>query len=66
MPEGSSGNGANPLHDFCFKSLFFETGHFKEEKTGQFSRVPLTVKRGEDKLVMRHFGSARMGIMVEK
>jgi len=46
MPEGSSGNGANPLHDFCFKSVFFETGRFKRKKTVQFSRVLLTAKMG--------------------
>jgi hypothetical protein len=42
--ERSSGNGANPLHDFLFKSLFLGTGRFNQEKTVQFSRVLLTVK----------------------
>jgi hypothetical protein len=46
MPEGSSGNGANPLHDFLFKPVFLETGRFNREKTGQFSRVPFSVKNG--------------------
>jgi hypothetical protein len=36
-PGSSSGNGANPLHDFCFNQVIFETGRFKQEKTGQFS-----------------------------
>jgi hypothetical protein len=44
MTEGSSGNGANPLHDFLFKPLFLETGRFNKEKTVQFSRVLLGVK----------------------
>jgi hypothetical protein len=46
MSEGSSGNSANPFHYFLFKPLFLETGRFYREKTVQFSRVPLTVKRG--------------------
>jgi hypothetical protein len=46
MPEGSSGNGANPIHDYPFNQVFFETGCFNQEKTVQFSRVLLTVKRG--------------------
>jgi hypothetical protein len=32
MPEGSSGNGANPLHDFLFKQVFLETGRFYQKK----------------------------------
>jgi hypothetical protein len=47
MSKGSSGNGANPLHDFLFKSVFLKTGCFKQEKTVQFSRVLLTVKMGK-------------------
>ena len=66
MSEGSSGNGANPLHDFCFKSLFFETGHFKQEKTGQFSRVPLTVKMGRINWSCGTLGMPGGGITAEK
>jgi hypothetical protein len=66
MPEGSSGSGANPLHDFCFKLLFFETGRFKRKKTVQFSGLPLVAKNGRSSKVVRDFGYARRGITAGK
>jgi hypothetical protein len=44
--KSSSGNGANPLHDFCFKWLFLKTGHFKGDLTGVFSGFPAEAKNG--------------------
>ena len=46
-PEVSSGNGANPLHNYSLNQVFFETGRFKRKKTGAFSRVLLGVKIGK-------------------
>jgi len=45
-PEGSSGNGANPLHDYCFKQLFSKTGRFKGKLTGAFSGLPVAAFLG--------------------
>ena len=45
-PERSSGNGANPLHEFSFNRLFLQSGRFKQEKTVQFSRVLFIAKKG--------------------
>src|SRR5208337_3659200 len=53
-PGSSSGNGANPLHNYPYNQVFFETGCFKQEKTVQFSRVPLDVK---NRLISRLSGT---------
>jgi len=45
-PKSSSGSSANPLHDSCFNRVIFETGHFNQEKTVQFSGpVPVAKNR---------------------
>jgi len=45
-PGSSSGSGANPLHNSCFNRAIFETGHFNQEKTVQFSGpVPVAKNR---------------------
>jgi hypothetical protein len=61
-PGGSSGNSANPLHDFLFKQVFLETGCFNREKTVQFSRVPLSVKNRLIIKVFRDFGQVRRAL----
>jgi hypothetical protein len=43
-PELSSGNGANARQNSSLKLVFLETGHFKREKTVQFSSVLRVVK----------------------
>jgi hypothetical protein len=42
--ETSSGNGANPLHDYCYNPVFWEKGRFNQEKTVQFSGPVLVAK----------------------
>jgi hypothetical protein len=65
-PGSSSGNGANPLHDYPFNRVFFETGRFNREKTVQFNRVPLSVKNRLTSKVVRGFWLVRNGITAEK
>jgi hypothetical protein len=65
-PGSSSGSGANPLHDYPFNLVFFETERFNREKTVQFSRVPLSVKNRLIRKVVRDFGQVRRGITAEK
>jgi hypothetical protein len=45
-PERSSGNSANPHHDYCFNRLFSKTGCFTGKLTGAFSGLPLGAKNG--------------------
>jgi hypothetical protein len=54
VPEGSSGNGANPLHDYYFNQLFSKTGHFKGKLTGVFSGLPAAAVLGSIEWSTKH------------